>query len=417
MTMHVESLGLGDASLVEDEQPTTTLTEPRSRLTRTQRLLVGSLVLGIATQLRVGPIGAGEVLAALYLAASVARPPSQRSATLMTARIQLMGIVLALSMALGSVISAWRNDLAGDAFHDVLSMSLAVLMVLAACRNDFPDAHAAKAVWRSVIVGLTSLTGSILLLGQVVRGIGPIDFWYRGSSRFCGLSANPNQVTVFFGFMPAATMFLFRGRTRVVLVGVQLLIGLASRSDGFQLAQVAALGGAIVSMTVGDLVRKEGSSRGALVGVGSIAALAASLPFLSNRLSERGSEAFAGGGNGRTELLTIAFERIPDSPVFGFGPGSWVIDAVGKVHEAHNNYVDLLLRGGLVGTVAVVLFQLSILKDSFKRSPALFGSVLSLVAFGMTGFQLRWPIHWFAWVIVGVLCAEQRLTEKTTQIP
>jgi hypothetical protein len=376
-----------------------------SPLSQTQKLLVASLVLGVATQVRLGSVGPGEVAAALYLGLSF-MGTSAVKATRLSQRVGLLVISIVCAMAIGAGLSSLRNDTAPDKLHDTLGMGLSAAIVLVASRNDFADFEKVKRMFRDVIGWLTAIMGSVLALAQVISNLGPIQFWYGGGTRFRGLCNNPNQITVFFGFMPSATFFLFKGWKRWVLIGLQMAIGLASKSDGFQLAQLVALGGAILAATLGDVLRNQFSGRGALYGVIAVVAAVASYPLVAKLLSERSSEALADGGNGRAELFEIAWARVPHSPIFGYGPGSWVVDRFGQAHEVHNNYADLLLRSGLVGVLALVVFQGAILLNSARRHPALFGSAMSLVAFGLTGFQLRWPVHWFAWVFIGALCLE-----------
>lgn len=374
----------------------TTKGRQQGRFTGRRWLLVVALVSGTATQLRVGPIGLSEVAILAYVIASaVTVAPARRDASLFNAAA-LTVAVIAISEAFGSMISTFRSVPFAGGGHDAIALSFAALFVITASRHELQDTDALRSVWRRVVIGLTGLGGTCLAAGQFVGGVGPIDFWYKGSDRFVGLSANPNQIPVFFGWMPAATFFLFRGWRRWVLIGVQLGIGFASHSDGFQLAQVAALATAVVASGMGDVLGKR-TGRGVLFGVVSIGTVIGTLPFTMKLITERSDEALAGGGNGRASLFGKAINVIGDSPVFGHGPGAWIVTANGQIFEAHNNYLDLALQGGLVAVGALVVFQMWALLRSIAV-PALAGSLGALVSFGMTGLQLRWPIYWFVWL-------------------
>jgi O-antigen ligase len=376
---------------------------------RSQKLLVLSLVAGAATQFRLGPIGIGELAAALYLGTSILRKRTEPETSLLR-RTQLLFILLAVCLAFGALWSAFTYEPLSGSLHDALGFSLSFSLVLMALRHDLLRPSDAADVWRAVTLGLTICFGCLLSLGQVVRGIGPIQFWYKGSDRFVGLASNPNQIPVFFSVLPALTLFLFRGWKRWALIGAQVAVGLASRSDGFQLAQVAAVVGGLSAGAIGDLARRKSSPNGLIRAIALALLAIVTIPLWLQLANERSTEALAGGGNGRTFLIKGAIGRILDSPLFGFGPGAGVFDSAGTLFEVHNNYLDLVIRAGLVGVLALVAFQLTLIRDAMRKSPILVGAAMSLVAFGMTGLQLRWPIHWFAWIAIGTLSMRSQKT-------
>ena len=367
-------------------------------------LLVVGLVAGTATQLRIGPVGLSEVFLVGYIFISVVTPPPQRADRGLLVGLAVTTAVIAVGEAVGAMLSSFRNAPSASGGHDIAALTFAAAFAITVSRHEIQDRELLRSIWTRVVVGLTLLVGACLALGQAVRSVGSITFWYAGSDRFVGLSANPNQIPVFFGWMPAATVFLFKGWQRWALIAVQLAIGLASRSDGFQLAQAAALTAAVLASGVGDVLGTR-SGRGALFGLVSVGAVLVTLPFTLKLINERTDEALAGGGNGRSDLVRLAIDEIQRSPIFGHGPGAWIVGPSGKIFEAHNNYLDLALQGGIVALGALVLFQGWALIRCIA-APALAGSLGALVSFGMTGLQLRWPIYWFVWLAAARLAFE-----------
>ena len=69
----------------------------------------------------------------------------------------------------------------------------------------------------------------------------------------------------------------------------------------------------------------------------------------------------------RAKFITIGIEQFKKSPILGYGMGSSgkvLADVIGgKETYFHNNYVELLVCGGLVGTIIYYLIWLKPIKD------------------------------------------------------
>lgn len=85
----------------------------------------------------------------------------------------------------------------------------------------------------------------------------------------------------------------------------------------------------------------------------------------------------------RAKFITIGIEQFKKRPILGYGMGSSgkvLADVIGgKETYFHNNYVELLVCGGLVGTIIYYLIWLKPIKDIFKYRKYDTTAILSLI--------------------------------------
>ena len=158
-----------------------------------------------------------------------------------------------------------------------------------------------------------------------------------------------------------------RGRKVTVAVLVLLLVaaGFISGSRSGWLA----MGGAIVIVGALGLLDRRGRALAArawgqptfrftLVAVAVLVAIAAAIfgPRVIDRLAQ--------GDAGRPELWATALRMFEDAPLFGSGPGSWMIRRVayqeaGELNwyqpHAHNQYLQTAAEFGIVGLLAGII--------------------------------------------------------------
>jgi O-antigen ligase len=390
--------------------------ESQSGLTMAERMFVAMLVSGSATQLRFGGVGIAELAALTYLALGLGR--SGQSANGVTKDVPALVIGVSLCLGLGAFSSLLFESVGDGVSHDSLAFFLAFSVLIVVARHQVADRERLAVLWRAIIVSTTAILGVTLVVAKVVNRIGPIEFYFHGSNRFQGLAANPNQLPVFIGGLSWLCLHLFAGWKRSLLFFCLLVIGYQTRSDGFLLGQVVAFSGFVVSSVFNKELRSF-RGRGLLRVLATLLLVVSVALTFRGYLSSRSAEAVAGGGNGRESLFSAALDRISNMPVFGYGPGSWVVTSSGEVYEAHNNYLDFALRAGLIGLLFLMVFQVKVLKKAFRFSPSLFGSCCALVAYGMTGFHLRWPFYWICWVSVWAFSSNaqevQQINDKELQ--
>lgn len=186
----------------------------------------------------------------------------------------------------------------------------------------------------------------------------------------------------------------------VFLIGMS--IWLRSKRTNFQLAiRPARSSIATVALTICLL---------AVVGVGSIwvggDVLASRLASLPGEITPAGQEIHAGVR--RREIWSATWRLIKEHPLVGSGFGAYNV-AITKFHDAsgkwtpeaaHNDYLELLASGGLIGATLVVWFGVVVIKrarrrlldaDAFQRAVSLgaLTGIVGLAAHSVVDFGLH----------------------------
>jgi len=100
-------------------------------------------------------------------------------------------------------------------------------------------------------------------------------------------------------------------------------------------------------------------------------------------------------GLGRFRLWQLGIEKIEMSPIFGLGPGSHLLLPEIPVYmEAHNIYIDIALRSGIVGLILFLLILIRTFKVT-KVNIYATCTVLFFCLYGIAGFSLRRITLWF----------------------
>jgi O-antigen ligase len=185
-----------------------------------------------------------------------------------------------------------------------------------------------------------------------------------------------------------------------LLMGLAIAVGLATVSDALIVGWLAA-GSAIV------LIWILGTGTGALfshrvllklfllgllllaLGVAFFATIQSG--FLSMMSAEQGQAQV------RIALWQHGIQVFLDSPIVGYGPGSysWIRYPHART-EAHNTFIDLAASGGLVALVPFLLLMGAAIRRAFRaREAGLFGCIVYLVVFSSFHFMARHPLFWF----------------------
>jgi O-antigen ligase len=94
-------------------------------------------------------------------------------------------------------------------------------------------------------------------------------------------------------------------------------------------------------------------------------------------------------------IWLVASDVIADSPVVGYGVGSWAVvypaysyrreEALPYISDAHNLFVQVLVESGLVGALgSVVFFGMLLLRAIKSKSPVPLSFVLFVLTISMT---------------------------------
>ncbi len=130
----------------------------------------------------------------------------------------------------------------------------------------------------------------------------------------------------------------------------------------------------------------------------------------------------SGANSGRAEIAREAAERILDSPVFGNGFTAQS-PSKPKPFDTHNLYLELLMRGGLVGGLAAIIGLLVVLSE-LRRTAFLMDAWIELraistalfVAALLGGFSNPYLLQPFpgilVWFLVGTVLAARGSTHR-----
>ena len=411
------------------------------RGTRLQGFVAGWAALGVtlsgATQLRMEglPAGPSEAVLAAWLA--FVGFLLLRGIRFGTSRVFLVmgGYWLAqfAVLGLGAAIAVYarRFDSAG-AMHDALAfIYIAVLSTFLALRLQDGDNYEYHWKFARLIFVFHAVAGGLLLaVGLAVPQIGPVRFWY-GGVRFSGWSENPNQMALAMAAMPFLGWWLMRRASgwfgkAACLVGIALCVaaGLATRSDGMRVAWAAGLGAIFALLLYGVLLR--GRSRWLAVSHVIIPALilVVGVSFgqeLATFVYDVAEGVYAEGDQGETRftLWLHGLHAIRESPLLGFGPGSYS-GYMGPFEgrEAHNSFVDWGMSTGAIG-VAVLLSMLGWTLSRAIRSGETMpvAMLISVVVVSVFGYVLRQPDYWMVVVLVLVLSEHATSMRRARAVP
>jgi O-Antigen ligase len=392
-----------------------------------QRFVAGWAALGVtlsgATQLRLAelPVGPSELILAVWI--------------LFVAFLLLRGVRFAGSRVTIIVIGYWlaaltlmgfgaliavhtnRTDPKGM-FHDGAAFTyLAMLTTFLTLR--LYDGSAYSYHWHFArLIFLFHVLAAGLLLGvaMAIPNIGPIRFWY-GGIRFAGWAENPNQMALAMAAMPFLGWWLLRrtsgrfGKAGYLLgIVVCIAAGFATRSDGMQVAWVASLG-AICTLLF-YRVTMRGRSRWLhishiIIPVLVLVVGATLSDEIATRVYEFAEGVYAEGDQGekRFILWLHGLQAIRESPLFGFGPGSFSGNGGPfEGREAHNSFIDWGMSTGALG-LAIYLGMLAwclwcALRSGETMPVAMLTSVVVVSVFG---YVLRQPDFWGVLILVLIL--------------
>ena len=378
--------------------------------------LVGvGILLTSATQLRLRdlPIGPGEVVLAIslvFLAVAALRSGGGQASGLAGQWLWFWLSAFAAMMA-GWVVGIVTAETLSSSGRDAVAYgfsSLRVALLVAAPRPGRTIAAALEVV----LIGTPLAIGALAVLAVMGQSTGPINVWYEGV-RFRAWAANPNQLALLLAPQPWLALGLRRrGRHRRLLAMsavVVIPLGIATGSDALAAAWIlGAIAWAVVS-GVRFIVRSRGSVRSA--GLAYVV-FPLALTFTAVAIGEdvlawvgrRTSTTYLRADQGPDRLARWWFglEAVAQSPVVGFGPGSFSGNrAAFSGEEAHSTPIDWATSTGMLGLAAFGLLVGWIGYRVVRRGDVWDAAALIvLLAFMALHYMLRQPAAWFYLVVL-----------------
>lgn len=396
-------------------------------ISRVSGVLLGSgLALTTATQLRLAgiPFGVGESLLLGVVAWSFLNMALYGRSRLSGGAFAMLQtwICLICSLAAGwlvGLLAGRWNVLSGPRDAVAYLFSFLVIMSFITLPNlEKRIFLAIKAMIVVASVGLGFLLAISVISSQTSFSV--ITPWT--GIRFVGWAMNPNQIAFLIGSIPFIAYFFLQQANRrserlaaTMILAISVVIGVATLSD-------ALLVGWLVSISGMVLIWVLGTERPALfsfkvlikISLLSLLIIGVAIIFLSIIQSSVSNMMVEEQGQAHTRfvLWRNGISSFLDSPLVGFGPGSysWATDPR-DLTEAHNTFIDLAASAGILGLAPVlVLIGVAMYRSFRVRDAGLFGCMLYVCVFCSFHFLLRHPIFWF--LILFVLLMSRRGKEN-----
>ncbi len=389
----------------------------RSRLRLEHSLLAAGMVATSASSLRFigGAVGVGELILVVWLVHVWISSSTRRAGSADLEKkqgLRRFWVVVFPAMLVGMFARVAFGIDALDSGRDALAYAFVALISIAMCRRY--DSREMIIIAGAVVRWIGLFVGAQVLVAFVLGG-GP-DLWWFGP-RFRGYSQDPNQLGFYILALPFLAAWMqsrtfggveststVRRLLFVGLVAVCVSVALLTQSDSLLVAWV--IGGLAMYLRyyVGSLARPvRGYWRGAvslLIAPAVVLALViANSGSLAGAIAQSADEIIVKDNQASTRiaLWQSAIEAVYDSPLVGWGPGSYA-GSSGPYggFEAHNSYLQLATNSGIIGLVALLVLMLSVLAAAWKSgSPPLVGATVAVMALMFFHHALRHPVFWF----------------------
>lgn len=357
----------------------------------------GIVACGI-TRWRMGGIGIGEGLLGLATLVGLLQTiPAKAQPRATSTWFWLVGLSV-LGMLVGTIWAAAWGVWVRDAFlHDALALlfcfgSLSVLLP----RLTHSD-HRTFFLRQFLRASIALVLLNLLVYGFFQQLLATDLAWI---GRFNGLSANPNQLALYIGFLPFWLL-----QQPLVLSRWQTVLGLVTSGwlgwlTGSEALRLAWFAGAVwfTILTIWNYSWSSNLVQNAHIRAFFALLLVFGLVGLTSLLTVYATDIYAIGGQGDLRLQRwqnglTAFIR---SPLFGLGPGAFSGDRTPfEGQEAHNLYIDWMASGGLLAVGALIWFQIRVwLNLANSQAHALFAGFVALLVFCSFHYVARHPVFW-----------------------
>ena len=218
------------------------------------------------------------------------------------------------------------------------------------------------------------------------------------------------------------------------LMGAAVLTasGVATLSRGGLIAFAAALGSAVFP------VMRPKAKTALLATAIAVALIAVNVPFVQERVRARLEERTLDieGAKTSTEIRLMvsraALRGFLDRPVTGLGFGAFLDYSTSDREIAHASYgegvvthntpLEILVEGGVLASAPFLIFSvglfgvaLTLLRRARRRRDRLAAAAVApLVIVGLSAMLANILLHYFAWAIVGIALACERLRDEAT---
>ena len=408
---------------------------PRPRVARLSAAWFGAaLALTTATQLRVGPVGPGELLLLAWLGFQFVRLLLEPAVFVpREARPVLLFWALAVPLLLAGWLSRLLLGLPGNSstYYDAAALVLSAVSIVAFVLQPHLPERVRTAAAAMLVTAVLPLG---LLLAAAVAGVGagPLKIWAGGFLvRFMGWSTNPNQTALLMLPMPLIGLFLrSQARTRLHrlwwggMAAAAAVIGVLTLSDSVIVAWALCAGAFLVLATARVVTTRTGgvlrqaALRVILPFVLVVGGGAVVVPLVARVLSAAAALSGSSQGEARFVIWGNGVRAISHSPLVGVGPGSHSgFFGPFEGFEVHNTYIDWATNTGVLGiTLYLALLVWAGVRALRAGSHTRLMILLCMGVFSTFHYVLRQPSFWF-YVLVVAFAATPAVASRGRPAP
>jgi O-antigen ligase len=334
-----------------------------------------------------------------------------------TFRMFLLYWLAALGLlGLGAVVgSATGRTDPNSSVHDAVAFTLQAVFVCSAV-TFVGEKEFYVAVARRLLFLFAFFATAILIIGLITPSLFGYRIWY-GGIRYAGWANNPNQMALFALGMPFLGWYLMQ-RTRgfgsrlpyIVAICACIWVGIETKSDGLRVSWLGSMTFLGLWAWYRSLLTQRGRFLYVSVLIVPIAAVSMAIAFgqeFVDRLELAVQDMYEEGdqGEGRVVRWTNGTRAIMQSPLVGFGPGSYSGElGPFESKEAHNSLIDWGASTGVLGLLLhLSLYGWCVVRCLRAGQLTLFAMLIALAGASMFGYYLRQPVYWMLLVLAVML--------------
>lgn len=387
------------------------------------------ILLGIAlssttfTKIRfIGPIGIGELLLLITAIFMIIQLAYNQKIYISEKSIKLVSLLYSFILLafISNLFGAFKGTIEIIDFRDTIAFLLPVgLIILLVHLPDYQSVLKKAALY--FYMYSQAYIYLCLLYVLVIRNFLYIDFFYYYSTRFSGLSLNPNQLALLTLILPIISLYLMSRKKIPKYIGLlnivaAVWIGYQIESDALVLSWVISL--FVYSYVAFLKIMKFGNYLKVIVSIFMMSFLVSMLPIATNILKDV-SNSFDEVSN-QSSIRYILWENgikaFTRSPLIGNGTKSHSgITSPFQGFEAHNTVIDLISMLGLLGLMVILLLFLWAIINSRKNIYYLI-LLLQVLIFSNFHNVMRQPIIWFILFILLLNNYKQELISSSPSI-
>lgn len=362
-----------------------------------------------------GPVGIGELLLTITVIMLVIQLAYNQKIYVTEKSIKLVSLLYSFILLafISNLFGAFKGSIEIIDFRDTIAFLLPiVLIILVVHLPDYQDVLTKAALFFYIFSQVYIYCCLLYIL--FMRKIFYIDFLYYYSTRFSGLSLNPNQLAILTLLLPIISLYLMNSKKIPVYLGflnivAAVWVGLKIESDALILTWIVSL--LIYCYVIFFKAMKFKKNVKVIINIFVLSFLVSMLKIsldivksVSNSFNEVSNQSSI-----RYILWENGIKAFAGSPLIGNGTKSQSgLTSPFEGVEAHNTLIDLISMLGLLGLIIILLLFFWAIINSRNN---LYYLILLLQVLFFSNFHnvMRQPIFWFVLFILLLNSQKQEL--------